>query len=209
MPVAEALDALDEFIDSDVVQITVAQIERNQLLRLFGPRTPPRFAGLVGETGLEEGGPMATSRVREMLEADAATLPPLLETYLRNLLARAMGASPAQIDIQQPLHNLGLNSLISVEVRNHINADLAMNVPLAIFTQSTSVRALAAYLAERMLDGNRGDQLKATDPPTAATLQSDIPAIGDDTADLLERVDELTDEEVDQQLSVLAARGPG
>ena len=39
---------------------------------------------------------------------------------MKDLLARAMGTSPARIDTQQSLRNLGLDPLIAVEVRNRI-----------------------------------------------------------------------------------------
>ena len=141
MPVSETLDALDELMPSNAVQVVVARGRMERLLRLTASRIPARFAGLIGETGGEDGRSNASSRVREILEADAATLPSLLETYIRDHLARAMGASPARIDVQQSLLSLGLDSLIAVEVRNRINADLGMNVPLAKFMQGASINS--------------------------------------------------------------------
>ena len=138
------------------------EVEWKDLLRLTASRIPARFAGLLGETDGEDGRSKTSSRVREILEADAATLPPLLETYIRDHLARAMGASPARIDVQQSLVSLGLDSLIAVEVRNRINADLGMNVPLAKFMQGASINSLAAYIAERLLQGDRSE--RARDP---------------------------------------------
>jgi phthiocerol/phenolphthiocerol synthesis type-I polyketide synthase D len=58
-----------------------------------------------------------------------------------------MGAAPANIDTHRLLLNLGLDSLIAVNVRNRIKADFGINVSLA-FMQGASIKALAAYLAE-------------------------------------------------------------
>jgi acyl carrier protein len=74
----------------------------------------------------------------------------LLEGYIRDHLARAIGASPSRIDPHQSLLSLGLDSLIAVEVRNRINSDFGLNVPLAKIIQSASVGTLACYLAERL-----------------------------------------------------------
>ena len=140
-----------------------------ELLRVDGPsRIPARFADLVGETGAEEGRSTANSGVRDILEADAAALPSLLEAYIRDHLARAMGASPARIDTQQSLFNLGLDSLIAMDVRNRINADLGINVPLAKFMQSASVSALAAYVAERLIESGRGERSRTAADGIAA-----------------------------------------
>ncbi len=106
--------------------------------------------------------------MRDILEADAATLPPLLETYIRDHLARAMGASPARIDTQQSLLSLGLDSLMAVEMRNRINDDLGMNVPLAKFMHGASINTLAAYIAERLLQGDRSERAKPQRADAAA-----------------------------------------
>jgi acyl carrier protein len=93
--------------------------------------------------------------VRDILEADAAALPSLLENYIRDILARAMATSDARIDNQQPLRDLGLDSLIAVEVRNRVSADFGVNVPLATFMQGVTVSTLAAYIAERLQEAAR------------------------------------------------------
>ncbi len=209
MPISETLDALDELMSSNAVQVGVVQLEWKELLRSTLSRVPARFAGLLGETGAEEGHSTANSGVHEILEADAAALPSLLETYMRDHLARAMQASPAQIDTQQSLFNLGLDSLISVDVRNRIKDDFGINVPLAKFSQGASVKTLAAYVAERLLEGDRRERSKTAVHGIAAEAGADIPVSGEDATDLLQRIDELTDEEVDRQLSVLAAQGHG
>ena len=131
------------------------------------------------------------SPVHEILGADETTLPLLLETYIRDHFARAMGASPAQIDLQHSLLNLGLDSLIAVDVRNRVNADLGINVPLAKFMQSASIRALAAYVAEQMIEGNRGECSKMSDRRVAAEPGANVPLTDEGAADLLERIDEL------------------
>jgi NADPH:quinone reductase-like Zn-dependent oxidoreductase/acyl carrier protein len=208
MPLPETLDALDELMSSDAVQVGVAEVEWKGLLRSMGVATPARYSALVGDAGVEKAGATAGSGVHDILEADAAALPSLLEAYVKDLLARAMGTSPARIDTQQSLRNLGLDSLIAVEVRNRINAELGMNVPLAKFMQSdSSISALSSFVAERLLENGHGDRAKASGNGMAARAQPSPPLSGADAADLLERIDELSDEEVDRHLSVLAPEG--
>ncbi len=206
MPVSETLDALDELISSDAVQVALAPTDWKQFIRATGVRVPGRLAALVGETDAEENRSTADSRVRDILEAEEAGRSPLLETYLRDGLARAIQASPAQIDTAQPLLNLGLDSLIAVELRNRINEDFAINVPLAKFKQGSSIKTLAAYIAEQ-LPGRDRTQRPANAAVGIAAEPEDIPLSGEEAANLLERIDEMTDEEVDRRLSVLAAQG--
>jgi acyl carrier protein len=160
VPVCETLDALDELMSSNAVQAAVAQIDWKELPRLMGSRIPARFVGLAGGASTEEDRSTANSYLRAIREANEAALVPLLETYIRDHLARAMGASPARIDTQRSLLSLGLDSLIAVDVRNRISADFALNIPLATFMQCASISALAAYMAERLQERDRSKPCK-------------------------------------------------
>jgi acyl transferase domain-containing protein/ubiquinone/menaquinone biosynthesis C-methylase UbiE/acyl carrier protein len=207
MPISETLDALDELISSDAVQVALALIDWEQLImRATGARVPGRFAALIGQTGAEEDRSAVGSRVRDVLDASGAARTALLETYLLDALARAMQASPSQIDTVQSLPNLGLDSLIAVELRSRINEDFGINVPLAKFKQGASVKTLALYIGEQLPEGDRGGDAGSIADEIAAESE-DIPLSGEDPADLLERIDEMTDEEVDRRLSVLAPQG--
>ncbi|HAJ59522.1 MAG TPA: hypothetical protein DCP31_09835 [Cyanobacteria bacterium UBA8543] len=57
----------------------------------------------------------------------------LLESGLRELFAKVLGFSTAKVDLQQPLYSLGLDSLMAVELRNRIEANLGVVVPLEDF----------------------------------------------------------------------------
>jgi hypothetical protein len=95
-----------------------------------------------------------------------------------------------------------------VEVRNRINTELGMNVPLAKFMQSeSSIGALVSFVAERLIDEERAEPSRTSGNGMAAGAQPSPPLTGADAADLLERIDELTDEEVDRHLSLLAPEG--
>jgi NADPH:quinone reductase-like Zn-dependent oxidoreductase/NADP-dependent 3-hydroxy acid dehydrogenase YdfG/acyl carrier protein len=205
MPLAVLLDALDQIISSDAVEVGVVEVEWKSFLRATGLRRSARYTGLGGEADAEESRVSARSGIRDILEADAASLPSLIETYIRERLARAMGSAPSRIDTQQSLRNLGIDSLIAVEVRNHINSELGINVPLAKLMQGESINALAAFVAERVQERNGGD---ATRGSMRTDAKLDIPLSGADAAeDLLERIDELTDEEVERHLSLLEPKG--
>jgi len=121
-------------------------------------------------------------KIAAVLRGQAA--PSLLETYIQDLLARAMATSPTRIDTQQSLRNLGVDSLIAVEVRNRINADLGMNIPLAKMMQSEGINSLAAHVAERLLEGNRSERLKAPEG-TRASPDIGAPLTGANAADHL------------------------
>jgi len=162
MPIADVLDGIDELLASNAVQVTLAKVDWSELRQLAGSQLPARLAGLVSELDAETVGGTGDARLRHILDADAEARPALLEGYIRDHLARAIGASPSRIDPHQSLLSLGLDSLIAVEVRNRINSDFGFNVPLAKIIQSASVLTLAGYLAERLAEQD-GDAAAGAD----------------------------------------------
>ena len=50
LSLTDTLDALDELMGSEAVQIGVAEVEWKNLLRSMGARTPARYSGLVGDS---------------------------------------------------------------------------------------------------------------------------------------------------------------
>jgi acyl carrier protein len=171
VPLSESLDNLFELMSSNAVQVAVAQVDWKPLLQITFSSNPARFSDLAGEAAVRENHANLNSRVRDILESNAAELPPLLETYIRDHLARAMGSSPSRIDPQQSLLSLGLDSLIAVEVRNRVNADLGINLPLARFMQGATTSTLAAYVAERLRDG-AGPRVSGAKAPARAETRS-------------------------------------
>jgi acyl carrier protein len=151
MPLAETTDALDTLMSSDAVQIGVAEVDWKHLFRTTGMRASARYTAFAGDTGLEESHVSVNLGVHDILEADASVLPSLVETYIRDHLARSMGSVPSRIDTQKSLPNLGIDSLIAVEVRNRINTDLGVNVTLVKLMQNESINTLAAFVSERLL----------------------------------------------------------
>ena len=150
VPVSGMLDALDELMCSDAVQVAAAQVDWKELFRAMGSHVSARFADLTDGSNAADEPAGAIAHVRAILEADEATRSTLLEAYIRHHVARAMGAAPANIDKHRSLLDLGLDSLIAVNVHNRIRADFGVNVSLATFMQGASLETLAAYLAERL-----------------------------------------------------------
>ena len=138
-----------------------------------------------------------------------AALPSLLEAYIRDLLARAMGTSPARIDTPAvsaqsrprfPHRRRGAKPHQYRARRERSACEIH-----AKREQHQCIGCL--HVAERMLEGTRPDHSKASGNGMIAGAQSSPPLSGADAADLLERIDELSEEEVDRHLSVLASEG--
>ena len=202
MPLSDTLDALDELMSSDAVQIGVAEVEWKSLLRSMAARTPARYLGLSATAGAEKRALEPRLGVHDILEADEAALPSLLEAYIRDLLARAMGTSPARIDIQQSLRNLGLDFADrGRSAKPHQYRSRHERSAGEIHARRQQHQCVGCcYVAERLLEGDSPDDklpgLSVGNGMTP-TAESSPLLSGADAADLLERIDELSEEEVD------------
>ncbi|WP_078851113.1 type I polyketide synthase [Streptomyces sp. NRRL S-237] len=82
----------------------------------------------------------ASNRRREELVAD----------YVGSVLAQRVGVDEARFDRDAPLTSLGLDSMIAIETRSQIRADLAVDLPLTDLLQDESARGLGAVLTARL-----------------------------------------------------------
>jgi acyl carrier protein len=102
-------------------------------------------------------------------------------------VAHVLGLSESQLDITQPLTNLGLDSLMAVELKNRISTDLSINVPMVKFLQGFSVAEAATLLLDQLTAQAAGPG--PSDSTPGRLVASD--AIDDD---LLAHLDDLSDE---------------
>ena len=134
----------------------------------------------------------------------------LLENYILGKIAAALKISPSRLDVQQPLNSLGLDSLTAVELKNWIETELNVEVPITIFLQEPTIAQFSTQLLDQLTARQDGR------PQAPSTWQVDIRDQGNgsastpgeisqhDAAQLLEQLDQLSDEEVEALLSQLS-----
>ncbi|MDJ1183388.1 type I polyketide synthase [Roseofilum casamattae] len=81
-----------------------------------------------------------------MLERQA-----LLVARVRTQIARALGTSPDRIELEQKLIELGLDSLMSIELRNNLQVSLGVSLPSTLLFDYPTLEALTNYLARDLL----------------------------------------------------------
>ncbi len=74
----------------------------------------------------------------------------LLELNLRNLISRFLGIAPSQINKQQPLNTLSLDSLQAVRIKREIEVNFNLVLPAETFLEDISLTQLAARLFSQL-----------------------------------------------------------
>ncbi len=148
------------------------------------------FEGLINQTPTEaDAQPENGRHIREeLLLVQPLERQRLLENYILSKIATALKISPSRLNAQQPLNSLGLDSLTAVELKNWIEEELNVQIPITIFLQEPSIAEFSAQLLDQLTEDRISQQ---------------------DAEQLLERLDQLSDEEVDTLLSQISQQGDG
>ncbi len=125
-------------------------------LRAFGlalvhPGPQLAVVDLAQEPAAAPAAPAADLRLRWRL-APAAERGELVLAEVRGHAARVLGADrPDLLDPRRPLLDLGLDSLMAIELRNALAAAAGADLPATLIFQRPTLAALAAYLADEVL----------------------------------------------------------
>jgi NAD(P)-dependent dehydrogenase (short-subunit alcohol dehydrogenase family)/acyl carrier protein len=212
-PAAECLRALSSLLAWSATQAAVLDIDWAR----WHPGAHPRLLAdlrVAPSGGKPEGGnaPGPGSGLYDALQgATPEERQRLLESYLRDLAAGKLGLTPSSLDIRAPLSSLGVDSLITLELRIQVERDLGIVVPVARLLDGSSVASVAGWLGDQLLAsgptliaaGTPGTQPDGAAQKTAKEKMTDAaPSRG---IDLLTRVPELSDDAVKELLQKVIA----
>jgi NAD(P)-dependent dehydrogenase (short-subunit alcohol dehydrogenase family)/acyl carrier protein len=195
MPPKLALEVMDRLLRETATQVVALPVNWSKYHEFYGVGSePPLLSDLANEEAASPSQTVHSGEKRSaILDAGPAERAQLLQSYVTEQVARVLGLSPSQLDLQQPLTNLGLDSLMAVELKNRISADLGVNVPMVKFLQGFSVAQAASQLLEQLT-------AEVDNPSAIRPLASDHENDQSDK-NLLANIDELSEEQVDSMLA--------
>ncbi|MEH2078578.1 MAG: condensation domain-containing protein [Nostoc sp.] len=96
----------------------------------------------------------------------------LLEEYLIEQIAKVLGLAPSQLDVEQPLNTLGLDSLMLIQLVNRIKKDFALELSIEALFEDMSLIDLVWQLQSQLplLKSESDDALMITTSTAAVAL---------------------------------------
>jgi NADPH:quinone reductase-like Zn-dependent oxidoreductase/acyl carrier protein len=196
----DGLHALEMLLADTHAQVMVAPLDAKAYFA--GDRAEsvqPLLRGL--RTSRQDNAPTVASQKKQpswlpQLQAAAtAKRRDLLMRLLEERIKSTLGLNQAQeIDPTQPLQELGLDSLLAIELRNALSTCLNRSLPATLLFNYPTLNALTGFILRDVL----ADAATGTKRPTAAGKVEDTPA------DLIADIEALSDEEVARLLSARA-----
>jgi acyl carrier protein len=158
MSVEEGLQALDRIVEHGAPQVLAVSADWLRYAAQFpGQRAPAQLQHVVGRTRTLPVAESLASDAAPDFAAELALLPamqrwPRIVAFVERHAARALGLAPGRpVNAQRPLHDLGLDSLLSVELRNALAASLGTRLSATLLFDYPTVETLARHLAKEVL----------------------------------------------------------
>ncbi len=144
MPSGQALAGLPAIADSGLPVAAFAETSWNEARRFLPILASPFFAEIRGDGGSSPGDDSLIERLAG-LDAEAALA--LLKTAVAEEAANILRLPAAGIDPLRPLSEMGMDSLMAVELRLALESRLRIDLPLMSLAEGTSVASIAVRLA--------------------------------------------------------------
>lgn len=180
---AEVMSLMGRFINDGSVQVGVVGSGAREFVNLVAGQTP-RFEDLGKDDADENRTRGGSGSARAALMA----APPeqrrdLLESLLKDQISRVLGTTPDRLEAARPLTEMGLDSLVAVELKNWTEGELGLQLPTVELLRGPSIAQLIDLLHQQL------------DPAQAARPAAPTPTVN---------VDELSDAEVEAMLDSLS-----
>ncbi len=138
---------------TDAVQLGTARCDWAALAR-FSPSVSGSnmFLPVVPRTNSGGGDSMAA----RILEAPAEKRLGMVEDLIAAQVGAVLGTDAARLDKDTPLTNLGLDSLMAIELVNRIEEKLGMSMPMGSVLNGPNIRDLSIPVLEKLLESGGG-----------------------------------------------------
>jgi acyl transferase domain-containing protein/acyl carrier protein len=155
MTPAQGVRAFSRLLGRSAAQVAVMPFDYKQWNRNHShARNSPLFSELDEEVRTDAAPGKGIAFKQELLLAgERRARRKLLQSYLGELMAKVLGLSASRLsklDVNQPINSLGVDSLMAVELKTLIEADLGVTVPVTSFLQSSTLSQLADDVLSRL-----------------------------------------------------------
>ncbi len=193
--IAQATECLQDLIRSDAIQASVLRMDWSRWRGLgLTKDVSPRFANLIRHDTFTSDRALDTATIRSVDEPQRQTQ---IASLITGKLTLLLGLRPDQIDADRSLLELGLDSLMAVELRNWIEGQLKITMPISELMRGASIDRVAKVVSELMRAGI--DEVVVDEKVVVSTAAVE-PV---DPENLIAAVDHMDDAEVDQLLQRL------
>lgn len=185
------LAILEELLKQGHVQVGAVSIDWSQYVdSLPTPQRSRLFTKLLNRTPKSPDQPAAKPIQKVALLEQIAAVPArnrrtVLEGHVREQAIKVLGLKPSfKLDPHQGLATLGMDSLMTIELKNRLQASVGKTLPSTIVFDHPTVAALALYLEKQVFGFDDPEQQPGKDARVQAQA-TDLEEMSDDEAEAI------------------------
>jgi acyl transferase domain-containing protein/acyl carrier protein len=148
---SKGLAALRQLLEAGETQAAVMPIDWLEFSRAYPAfASDPLLQQMVVDVARDQGSELQGLSVRTIVEGSPEQRAAMVGGYLREQAARVLGMGISRFDDQLALSSYGFDSLMAVQLKNKIEADFGIIIPLIRFLHGPSVGELVPSICEEL-----------------------------------------------------------
>ncbi len=181
-----ALAAMERWLGAPTAQVAIMKADWGQVAEQFRHQVPPILRSLARPPAKK------TTALSGVSQHD---LPQIIGDFVVRELESLLGEPlpPDQRDV--PLQQLGLDSLLAIDLKNRLFSELELSLSLVAFMEDLAINELIQSLVDEALRST--DTAERESPPEDQAASDQV----SDTQSLLDRLDELDAAQIEQLLA--------
>ena len=185
---ADAFAALEQLLREGATHAAVVPIDWSRFLAQLPPGIDRDFYRAVGsDTPVEAApasqGPFVPVRLRALPIGQRRDA---LVAHLAERALQVLGLEASTpVDARRPLKEIGLDSLMAVELRNNLNRSMGQALPATLLFDYPTLEALAAHLARTLDLPLEAPREAAAAPGEGTRAKAKVAAMSDEEAEAL------------------------
>jgi acyl transferase domain-containing protein/NADPH:quinone reductase-like Zn-dependent oxidoreductase/acyl carrier protein len=169
LPAQQMLDMLGVLLREGATQVGIGNLNWQQLAKIPMIGSSKRFSFLLKPELSDRDTANGAWLIDAIMAVDPSERQAFLENHVREQLARVLDTSPSKIDVDTPLINLGLDSLMAVEMGHRMQSQLGISIPAVKFLEGMTTAGMTKYLIEHLC-GDEASAPAGQGPAAAAAL---------------------------------------
>ena len=158
---------LGRLLNSGLAQVTAADVDWAVFKPIYEAQRPRPFLASIA-TGARAVTPGAQPDRQRMLAAEGPQRLAFAEGFLLAQTAAVLKAAESDLDADEPLMALGVDSLMAMELQKRLQTGIGVEVPVSSFLQGATLRQLARKIVDGLSDG------PASTPASAEMVEGEL-----------------------------------
>ncbi len=186
----KGLKLFGSLLSRDCAQVSIVPIDWSVFFDALGDENPPFFSELATTNNSTSELSISAISIKEQVIATPVDQRAMLvETFVREQVSGVLSLDSTKLDPHQGLAEVGMDSLMAVEIRNSLQAALKTTLPSTVTLEYPTIATLASYVGTEIL-GVGVDENPEEDEKGKSTRQAEISA----------QVESLSDDEAHSSL---------